>query len=366
MLEQYSDHKSSAVFNGSLNESPKVRERRSFDHPALKRIITSSPEMQKVFSIIEKVSGTNSTVLVLGESGTGKELIARAIHEMSGSKGMFVPVNCAAIPENLLESELFGHEKGAFTGAISSKAGRFLLADGGTIFLDEIGEMPLALQCKLLRVLQEKVIEPVGGVKPRPINVRVIAATNSQLREQVRNGTFREDLFYRLQVVPIELPSLKARGNDAALLVSHFARKFAAAHDRRPLVFSEEAQQIIQRYGWPGNVRELENLIERLSILVDSDAVYPSDLPEHIIHNESISGADNLTARLPESGLDFNSAVEQFENTLILQALERTGWNKKAAARLLGLNRTTLVEKIKKKGLEKSADSQVLPFEVNY
>jgi transcriptional regulator with GAF, ATPase, and Fis domain len=369
VLEHLSDLNSSASYNGSISavDAPIKRERRGGDHPALKRIITASPEMQRIFSIVEKVSATNSTVLILGESGTGKELIARAIHEVSGSKGMFVPVNCAAIPENLLESELFGHEKGAFTGAVGSKPGRFLLADGGTIFLDEIGEMPLALQCKLLRVLQEKVIEPVGGVKPRPVNVRVIAATNCQLREQVRAGTFREDLFYRLQVVPVELPPLRSRGNDAALLVNYFSRKFAAAHDRRPLVFSEEAQAVIQRYGWPGNVRELENLIERLSILVDSDAVYPSDLPEHIIHNESIGGSSsNLTTRLPEEGVDFNSAVEQFENTLILQALERTGWNKKAAARLLGLNRTTLVEKIKKKGLEKNEDSPSLPFEVNY
>ncbi|MFN8388987.1 MAG: sigma-54 dependent transcriptional regulator [Bdellovibrionota bacterium] len=320
--------------------------------PGMRGIITADQAMEKIFRVVEKVAETNSTVLVLGESGTGKELIARAIHELSGCRGHFVPVNCGAIPDNLLESELFGHEKGAFTGAVMSKPGRFVLADGGTIFLDEIGEMSPHLQVKLLRVLQDKVVESVGGLKPRQVNVRVIAATNVNLADQVREGKFREDLFYRLQVVPITLPALRERPGDIPALVNHFSRKFAERNDRRPLVFSDEVMQAFMRYSWPGNVRELENFIERLSILVDSNAIYLSDLPAHVLQGGAQSVATGLSLALPEAGLDFNQVVEQFENTLILQALERTQGNKKAAARLLNLNRTTLVEKIKKKGLE--------------
>lgn len=313
-------------------------------------IVTANAEMQKLFGVIERVSKTNSTVLILGESGTGKELIARAIHEQSGCKGSFVPVNCGAIPDNLLESELFGHEKGSFTGATSSKPGRFLLAENGTIFLDEIGEMSPHLQVKLLRVLQEKVIEPVGGVRSKPVNVRVIAATNVNLKEAVKDGRFREDLFYRLQVVPVTLPALRERGDDILLLADIFAKRFAKETERRPLVFSPEVCRIFTAYNWPGNIRELENLIERLSILVESDAVYPQDLPEELL-TQGQSSPVSSNVLIPPDGIDFNSLVENFENNLILQALERTGGNKKAASKLLRLNRTTLVEKIKKKGL---------------
>jgi transcriptional regulator with GAF, ATPase, and Fis domain len=330
----------------------------ALQHAALQRIVTDSVEMQRVFNVANKVADTGSTVLILGESGTGKEVIARAIHEMSGVKGHFVPVNCAAIPDNLLESELFGHERGAFTGAVAAKPGRFAIADGGTIFLDEIGEMSPSLQVKLLRVLQDKVLEPVGGTKPRPVNVRVIAATNVNLREQVKTGQFREDLFYRLQVVPIELPPLRIRNGDVSLLINHFAKKFAQRTGRRPLVFAEDAMDMLRCYDWPGNVRELENLVERLSILIDSDAVYAIDLPFHIRADHKRPSTTVPIAVLPDSGIDFNTIVEQFENTLILQALERTSWNKKAAARLLNLNRTTLVEKIKKKGLDKDEDGE--------
>lgn len=319
---------------------------------ALNGIVTGNAEMHRIFDLLERVSRANSTVLILGESGTGKELVARAIHEMSGVKGNFVPVNCGAIPDNLLESELFGHEKGSFTGAIQSKPGRFLLAENGTIFLDEIGEMSPHLQVKLLRVLQEKVVEPVGGIKSKPVNVRVIAATNVNLREAVRQGRFREDLFYRLQVVPVTLPSLRARGDDVLVLADAFAKRFAKENDRRPLVFSPEVCQVFQQYSWPGNIRELENLIERLSILVESDAVYLSDLPpEFTSEPGSSAGSTSSMVLIPSDGVDFNALVENFENSLILQALERTGGNKKAAAKLLKLNRTTLVEKIKKKGL---------------
>ncbi len=315
-------------------------------------VITANPEMEKIFHVVEKVAETRSTVLILGESGTGKELIARALHELSGATGHFVPVNCAAIPDTLLESELFGYEKGAFTGASISKPGRFLLANNGTVFLDEIGEMSPNLQVKLLRVLQEKIVESIGGVKATPVNVRIVAATHVDLREQVRKGLFREDLYYRLQVVPVELPPLRERPEDIVLLVKHFSEKYAAQIGRRPLVFSPEVLDIFLHYGWPGNVREFENLIERLSILVEGDAIYKEDIPPHMLDPElSETSILGVSAELPANGLDFNSVVEQFENALILQALERTRGNKKAAARLLNLNRTTLVEKIKKKGL---------------
>ena len=323
-------------------------------HPSLRSIVTSNSEMHKIFNLIERVAKTSSTVLILGESGTGKELIARAIHETSGAKGHFVPVNCGAIPDNLLESELFGHEKGAFTGAIASKPGRFLLADGGTIFLDEIGEMSPHLQVKLLRVLQDKVVEPVGGTKSRPINVRIVAATNVDLAELVREKKFRDDLYYRLQVVPVQLPALRERSGDIPVLANYFAKRFAEQQRTTPIVFSDEAMQALLRHSWPGNVRELENIIERLSILVDSKAVYATDLPSSI--TEKGAHLEVIQTCLPEEGVDFNRIVEQFENSLILQALERTKWNKKAAAQLLCLNRTTLVEKIKKKGLDASVD----------
>lgn len=324
-------------------------------HPAFRAIVTNSPELRKIFGVIERVAETNSTVLILGESGTGKELIARAIHALSGRRGHFVPVNCGAIPDNLLESELFGYEKGAFTGAVQSKPGRFVLADGGTILLDEIGDMSPHLQVKLLRVLQDRVVEPVGGVKSRPVNVRVIAATNVNLRQRVREGKFREDLFYRLQVVPVELPALRSRIEDIAVLTNYFSRKFSDQNDRQPLLFSDEAMEVFMRYSWPGNVRELENLIERLTILVEGNAVYPKDLPQHLLSAPGVEPCVLGAPDLPDAGIDFNRAVEEFENSLILQALQRTGGNKKAAAKLLELNRTTLVEKIKKKGLEQVA-----------
>lgn len=339
---------------------------KSTRHPAFDSVITNNPEMLKMFHVVERVAETNSTVLILGESGTGKELIARAIHEISGCKGHFVPVNCGAIPDNLLESELFGYEKGSFTGAVTSKVGRFVLAEGGTIFLDEIGEMSPHLQVKLLRVLQEKVVEPVGGIKPRSVNIRVIAATNVDLRERVKEGRFREDLYYRLQVVPIEMLPLCKRLEDTPPLVNYFSRKFAQANGRRPLVFSDEVLEVFKRYRWPGNVRELENLIQRLSILVDGDAVYLSDLPEHFLSEEGGGLGGAVCAELPEEGVDFNAVVEQFENNLILQALERTGGNKKAAAKLLNLNRTTLVEKIKKKGLDSSGIRDMSSFDVRH
>ena len=312
-------------------------------------IVSECREMQKIFNVVEKVAKTNSTVLVLGESGTGKELIAKAVHKISQRSGRIVPVNCGAIPEDILESELFGHEKGSFTGAIANKIGRFQMADGGTIFLDEIGEMSPKLQVKLLRVLQERKIEPVGSTRSVDIDVRVIAATNKDLREEVKAGRFREDLYYRLQVVPIELPSLRERGAlDIMLLANFFLDRVCSNIGRTPLLFSKEAELAISAYPFPGNVRELENLIERLAILCENDEIMVSDLPDY--WSKTSSGSSQLS-HLPDGGVDFNELIEQYESNLISLALEKTNGNKKAAARLLNLNRTTLVEKIKKKGL---------------
>jgi transcriptional regulator with GAF, ATPase, and Fis domain len=312
--------------------------------------------MQKAFGIVEKVARTDSTVLILGESGTGKELIAKAIHKLSARSGKMVPVNCGAIPEEILESELFGHEKGSFTGAIANKIGRFQLADGGTIFLDEIGEMSPKLQVKLLRVLQERKVEPVGSTRTLDVNVRVIAATNKDLREEVKAGRFREDLYYRLQVVPIELVPLRQRGSDARILARHFMDRACANLNRPAIQFSPDADDLLAQYAWPGNIRELENLIERLSILCESDVLHSSDLPEYIRNATPQCSIIELNDELPAEGIDFNEVIEKFETRLISLALSRTNWNKKAAARLLHLNRTTLVEKIKKKGLAQSIE----------
>ena len=315
-------------------------------------IISECPEMRRIFSIVEKVAATDSTVLVQGESGTGKELIAKAVHRLSARSGKLVPVNCAAIPEELLESELFGHEKGAFTGATQARIGRFQMADKGTIFLDEIGEMSPKLQVKLLRVLQDHKVEPVGSTRSIDVDVRVIAATNKDLRAEVKAGRFREDLFYRLQVVPVVLPPLRVRGNDIMLLFRYFLEK-SCSHMGRPLLRIEaDAERMICGYAWVGNVRELENMVERLAILADGDSLCAADLPEYMAEKGGDTNLFESELVFPADGLDFNSLVDQFENRLINLALSRTHGNKKAAARLLNLNRTTLVEKIKKKGLE--------------
>ena len=321
-------------------------------------IISEHQDMKRVFGVIEKVACTDSTVLILGESGTGKELVARATHKMSGRVGGMVPVNCGAIPEDLLESELFGHEKGAFTGATSSRIGRFQMADKGTIFLDEIGEMSPKLQVKLLRVLQERVIEPVGSTRSIDVDVRIIAATNKDLKEEVKAGRFREDLYYRLQVVPITLPALRDRGGDIALLAHHFLQASCDRIGRSKVRFSTEVLQKLLAYAWPGNVRELENMMDRLAILSEGDQIQVSDLPQVVADTTQPTSVMQLCEEFPDEGLDFNQLVNSFESRLITMALEKTNWNKKAAARLLKLNRTTLVEKIKKKGLSNSTNNQ--------
>jgi DNA-binding NtrC family response regulator len=313
-------------------------------------VIGSSGALRGVLEIVSKVADSDSIVLITGESGTGKELIARAIHYNSRrAERPLVTVNCGAIPEELLESELFGHVRGAFTNAIANREGRFTVANGGSIFLDEIGDMSPNLQVKLLRVLQERTFEPVGSSKTEHVDVRVIAATNQELEQAIRDGRFREDLFYRLNVIPIEVPPLRERREDVPLLAQHFLDVLNRERDTKIESISDEAMARLCGYGWPGNVRELENLIERLTILRGDGEIGVEDLPASFSRSES---ATPRAPKIPESGLSFRDVVDDFETDLILQALEQTGWNKNRAARLLELNRTTLIEKIKKKGLK--------------
>jgi DNA-binding NtrC family response regulator len=314
-------------------------------------IVSDHDKMQAVFEIIEKVSDSDSTVLVYGESGTGKELIARAIHYNSYRQDKpLIPINCGAIPEELLESELFGYEKGAFTGAVSSRIGRFELANGGTIFLDEIGEMSPGLQVKLLRVLQEREFERVGGTRTIKIDVRIIAATNRDLEVMVANQRFREDLFYRLNVIPIYVPPLRERQSDIALLVPHFISRFNTEKKRQIEGIMPDALQLLTNYSWPGNVRELENMIERIVILKGSGMITRSDLPEKF--TRSFANGKVPSVDVPDEGLDFDAVVQTFEKQLLTKALEKTQGVKSRAAELLHMNRTTLVEKVKKLQLE--------------
>jgi len=352
VVEKAIDYLNLQKENIQLKEQLRTRYR--FDN-----IVGTSDSMMRVFNLIEKVADTEATVLILGESGTGKELVARAIHyNSSRSQHPFVPVNCGAIPEELLESELFGHEKGAFTGAFRMRLGRFELAQGGSIFLDEISEMSPNLQVKLLRVLQEREFERVGGVKSIKADVRIIAATNRDLDEEVEEGRFREDLYYRLNVIPINLPPLRERIEDIALLVKYFIEKYREG-SARIKEFSKSTLDMLMRYKWPGNVRELENLVERISILCDNPVVELKDLPEKILsHTLGISSVIPQM-QLPEDGIDLSSTVSEFEKSIIIQALNRSNWVKNRAAKLLNLNRTTLVEKIKKQKLQKPAEISI-------
>jgi DNA-binding NtrC family response regulator len=369
-------------------------------------LIGEHQRLLDVFLVIERIANTDCTVLVLGESGTGKELVARAIHNTSGRKGKpFVPVNCGAIPETLIESELFGHAKGAFSGATQSREGRFAVADGGTLFLDEIGEMSLSVQVKFLRVLQEQEYVPVGETRPRKCDVRIIAATNKNLEEMTREGTFREDLFYRLNLIPMHLPALRERIEDVPRLVQHFLTVLSNRTGQPAPTLSAGALEAMTRYEWPGNVRELQNTVERMTLLHQGSGLLDlGDLPPKI---QSLSVRSGLTVvpraatpgsvdalpttkptmmgsarvapaspviadpapaanssppatngarmlspedfELPPDGIDLREAVQAFEMSLIDQALARTGGNKNQASMLLRMNRTTLVEKLRKR-----------------
>lgn len=314
-------------------------------------IVSDNEKMQAVFSQVERVSNTDSTVLIYGESGTGKELIARAIHYNSYRQDKpLVAINCGAIPEDLLESELFGHEKGAFTGATMQRLGRFELAHGGTIFLDEIGEMKPSLQVKILRVLQEREFERIGGTRTIKVDVRIIAATNKNLEELVARQQFRDDLYWRLNVIPITLPPLRERLSDIPLLVAHFIARFNAEKKQHLTGITPEALRMLSSYHWPGNVRELENMIERIAILKGNGMITPDDLPDKICRG---SGASHVPViDIPDNGIDFDATVATFEKQLLMQALAKAGGVKTKAASLLRMNRTTLVEKVKKLRLE--------------
>jgi DNA-binding NtrC family response regulator len=343
LVDKALEHRKLAQENKFLKKQ--LQDKYKFDN-----IVGQSPEITQVFELIERVADSDSTILITGESGTGKELVARAIHYNSRrSDKLLVPVNCGAIPEDLLESELFGHVKGAFTGAISNRQGRFEVANQGTIFLDEVGDMSPSLQVKILRVLQERTFEAVGSTKTVEVDARVIAATHKDLDAAVLNKSFREDLYYRLNVIPIRIPALRQRKSDIPVLIQHFLKHFNESKRRDIGGFSPETMDLLMAYHWPGNVRELENLIERLVILKGSGTIEMRDLPERYQQRNIPVSGEKMA--IPAKGIDFNTAVDQFENTLIIQALERTGWNRNKAASLLNLNRTTLVEKIKKKGL---------------
>jgi len=299
-------------------------------------IIGKSAKMQEIFGIVQRIARTTSTVLISGESGTGKELIARAIHYNSGRRGKFVGINCGAMPETLLESELFGHERGAFTGAIREKRGLFHEADRGTIFLDEIGETTPSVQIKLLRVLQDRVVRRVGSNVESQVDVRVIAATNRDLGESIRTGNFREDLFYRINVIPITLPPLRQRKEDIPLLVDHFIAKFSSQLGVPQKRISADAMRLIEKYHWPGNVRELENVVERMIALEPSDVLTTKSLPEHVLLGSEIP--DIATFDLPPEGISLQDHLESIGKIFMLKALERSGGVQTQAAELLRMS----------------------------
>jgi sigma-54 specific flagellar transcriptional regulator A len=372
--------------------------KRGFNRPnsLFRSLVGTSSAMQQVRFLIEQVASTSASVLILGESGTGKEVVARNIHNLSErSKGPFVPVNCGAIPADLLESELFGHEKGAFTGAISTRKGRFEMAEGGTLFLDEIGDMPQPMQVKLLRVLQERTFERVGGAKSLKANVRIVAATHQHLEDMIKTNHFREDLYYRLNVFPIETPSLRERKEDIPLLLQELISRFSAEQGQS-VRFTEQAIESLKEHTWAGNVRELSNLIERMIIMYGEQVVnvgqlplkyqhldiddyqpeYPEELQEREAINEMFSGADyddddeeeamaqtssedasadsgNSLDVLPNNGLNLKEYLADLEISLINQALGKNDWVVARSAELLGMRRTTLVEKMRKYNLQK-------------
>ena len=313
-------------------------------------IIGTSPKMDEVYHLIRKIADTDSTILIQGESGTGKELVARALHfNSSRQHHPFVAINCSALPENLLESELFGHKKGSFTGAVADKSGLFEEAEKGTIFLDEVNSMALPLQTKLLRVLQERQLRHVGDTKTVPINVRVLGATNESLLEKVKEGKFREDLYYRLAVIPVELPPLRDRPEDIPLLVQHFLKK-TPSNGEDPLKIEPKAIAVLQAYNWPGNVRELENAIERASALRDDNVIQVKDLPPQVIHfsPENGTGSNSTGAHMPV-GKNLDDFIRDQERRFIVETIKHTAGNREKAAKILGVSMATLYRKMEGK-----------------
>ena len=328
-----------------------LRLERRLKGDGLEAIVGESPSMREVFRLVEKIAPTTSTVLIRGESGTGKELVARAIHARSQRAGKpFHAINCAAIPENLLESELFGHERGSFTGADSRKIGLFEVASGSTLFLDEIGDLSLPLQGKILRTLQEKEVKRVGGNETIPVDVRVVAATNRDLEAMMKAGLFREDLFYRLNVIPMVLPPLRERTSDVPALVTRFLEKVNTAHGTAVTRFEPAALDLLCAHSWPGNIRQLESVVERAVLLSEGETIHMEDLPLEIRH-QTAPAARPYGFEIPPDGID----IEEFERQLIVQAMERSTWVIAKAARLLGLTYRTLQYRLEKFGLRRPA-----------
>ena len=323
-------------------ENHRLAEKVGEDRTVLGSMVTAAPEMAKVARTIERVAPTNASVMLLGASGTGKELLAKGLHQASGRRsGAFIAINCAAIPENLLESELFGHEKGAFTGAVKMTEGKIELADGGTLFLDEVGDIPLPLQVKLLRFLQERTIERIGGRKPIPVDTRIVCATHQNLEAMIGGGTFREDLFYRLAEIVIKVPTLAERPGDAVLLAKTFLARFAREMNPQVKGFAPDALEAIDAWGWPGNVRELENRVKRAVIMADAKLVKAEDLDLDVSEDDG-----------PELALNLKAAREQADRKMIRQALARTEGNISSTAKLLGISRPTLYDLLKQYDLQ--------------
>jgi len=334
---------------------PPNQPNQKINFPITSEIIGKSQLMQNVFKKIDQVAKRETTVLITGESGTGKELIAKEIHKKSlRHDKSFIAINCAAIPENLIESELFGHEKGAFTNAVEQHIGQFEIADGGTIFLDEIGELALPVQVKLLRFLQEREFYRIGRNKPVKVNVRIIAATNRNLEELIQEKTFREDLYYRLNVINIEVPPLRDRFDDIPDIINSFLTRYACNYDNRKLIFSENAMRLLIEYNWPGNVRELENIIESLLALAPNDIISEDDLPHKLktLHHEILPTAF-------AGSLNFEDAEKEFESEIILKALKKTNWVQTRAADLLGISRRILKYKMDKLGIADNAPTEI-------
>ncbi len=317
---------------------------------SLENIISHDYKMAKIFDLVEAVADSTTTILMAGPSGTGKSILARAIHQRSSRRNKpFVEVSCGALPETLLESELFGHVKGAFTGAVSNKEGKFLAADGGTIFLDEVANASPALQVKLLRVLEDKQFEPVGSNKTKTVDTRILLASNRNLAEEVKQGRFREDLYYRINVVTINLPALCERVGDVRLLAKHFLQVYSTQHSREKVGITDEAMEYLERYSWPGNVRELENVIERAVLLSKDKYIGPDDLPDSIKQNQ---GQEQTTYK----PMSLKEALAEPEKNLIRKALEANHWNRQETAKTLQINRTTLFKKMKQYGLYAEAE----------
>jgi len=350
VLETAVDQQRLRVENAELRAQ--LRGRFSFES-----LVGRDSTMQQLFQTLEMVAPMNSTVLIQGETGTGKELVARTIHHHSPRADQrFVAFNAAAIPEGLVEAELFGHVKGAFTGAISARVGRFELAHRGTLFIDEVSSMPLPLQAKLLRALQEREVERVGDSKPMKLDIRVIAATNADLRKLVKDGTFREDLFYRLSVIPVTLPPLRARRGDIPLLAQHMIKKSCRENNLQQKPLTQEALRLLMAYHWPGNVRQFENAMEHaVAMSLTAAEIGPEALPDEI--RKPTETGFNAAIAIPDEGIDFSSIVSKLERDLIMRCLEKTGGNKRQAARLLNLSRTTFIDKLQRLNVEEGVAS---------